>query len=93
MQRDLIDRIRRHAGRSDFANRLLEIATQIERDVRGEEQERLLGLVGETLNRHIEIRESTHRAHKALRKLEADQRDLLQLFDFIVSRPQTETVH
>ena len=87
MRAELTDRIRKHAGESDFANRLIEIATQIEQDFRGEEQERLLELVRETLDRHVEIRDNTQRARVALQRLQADQQALLQLFDFIVDRP------
>jgi hypothetical protein len=93
MGSQLKDKIRKHANESDFANRLIKIATQIERDFRGQEQERLLELVGETLDRHIEVRKNTQRARKALQRLQADQQALLQLFDLIAGRPETETVH
>jgi hypothetical protein len=93
MGSQLKDKIRKHANESDFANRLIEIATQIERDFRGQEQERLLELVGETLDRHIEVRKNTQRARKAIQRLQADQQALLQLFDLIAGRPETETVH
>jgi hypothetical protein len=93
MGNQLKDQIRKHANGSDFANRLIEIATRIERDFRGQEQERLLELVRETLDRHIEIRENTQRARKALQRLQADQQALLQLFDLIAGRPESETLH
>lgn len=93
MSKEIKNRIRQRADASDFANRLLEIAGHIERDFDGRERERLLELVRETLDRHVEIRESTRRARAALDKLQTDQQTLLQLFDFITARPESETLH
>ncbi len=86
-------RIRERAEKPDFLNRLLEIATQIERDFDGKERDRLLDLVQETLDRHVEIRENTRKAREALEHLQSDQRALLRLFDFITARPERATVH
>ena len=93
MSKEIKNRIRQRADASDFSNRLLEIAGHIERDFDGRERERLLELVRETLNRHVEIRASTRRARAALDKLQSDQQTLLQLFDFITARPESETLH
>ena len=93
MSRELKDQIRRLANPSGFADRLLAIATQIERDFDGRERRRLLELVHETLERHVEIRENTRMAHEALDQLATAHRELLQLFDFISANPQRETMH
>jgi uncharacterized protein YbgA (DUF1722 family) len=93
VSKEIKNRIRQRADASDFSNRLLEIAGHIERDFDGRERERLLELVRETLNRHVEIRASTRRARAALDKLQSDQQTLLQLFDFITARPESETLH
>jgi hypothetical protein len=93
MSKGLKTRIRERAEKSDFLNRLLEIATQIERDFDGKERDRLLDLVQETLDRHVEIRENTRKTREALEQLQSDQRALLRLFDFITARPERATVH
>jgi hypothetical protein len=93
MSKNLKKRIRERAENSDFSIRLLEIATQIERDFDGSERTRLLDLVQETLDRHVDIRENTRRAREALEQLQSDQRALLRLFDFITARPERATVH
>ena len=93
MTRELKQRINERADRTDFSDRLLDIANQIERDFDGLERERLLALVHETLERHVEIRENTRRAREALEQLHKDQQTLLQLFEFITARPERETVH
>ncbi len=93
MSKALKKRIRERAEKPDFLNRLLEIATQIERDFDGKERDRLLDLVQETLDRHVEIRENTRSAREALEQLQTNQRALLRLFDFITARPERATVH
>ena len=93
MRKQLTHQIRESAGESEFANRLIEIATQIEREFHGDEQKRLLALVSETLDRHLKIRENSQRANAALKKLEADQQALLKLFEMIAIRPDSETLH
>ena len=93
MSKALKQRIRERAEKSDFLIRLLEIATQIERDFDGKERDRLLDLVQKTLDRHIEIRENTRKVREALEQLQSDQRALLRLFDFITARPERATVH
>lgn len=93
MNRELKDQIRRQADSSGFADRLLAIATQIEREFEGRERTRLLELVHETLERHVEIRENTRAARESLDQLQADQQSLLQLFEFITAGSGTETMH
>ena len=93
MSEGLKKRIRERAERSDFADKLLEIAARIERDFDGQERERLLDMVDESLDRHVEIRENTRSARKALEQLQTNQRALLRLFDFITARPESTTVH
>jgi len=93
MSSDLKKQIRTYADPSGFADRLLAIATQIERDFDGRERRRLLELVSETLERHVAIRENTRLARESLDQLQADQQALLQLFDFISARPESETMH
>ena len=93
MSRELKDQIRSRAEQSEFADRLLEIATQIERNFDGRERKRLLELVQETLERHVTIRENTRRAREALDQLMVDQQTLLQLFEFISASPESETMH
>lgn len=93
MSRELKDPIRSRTKQSEFADRLLEIATRIERDFEGRERRRLLELVHETLERDVAIRENTQRARESLSQLVADQQTLLQLFEFISANPESETVH
>jgi hypothetical protein len=93
MTRDLEERIRARAVRTEFGNRLLEIAKQIESEFKGRERERLLNMVEEALDRHLEIREASNRAHGALEKLRSDQHTLLRLFDFITADPNRATIH
>ena len=93
MSNQLKNRIRERSDRAEFANRLIEIADHIERDFDGRERERLLELVRETLERHVEISENTKRAREALHQLHQDQQSLLQLFEFITARPERETIH
>ncbi len=93
MSRDLKDRIRKQADPSDFGDCLLAIATQIERDFDGRERRRLLELVHETLDRHVEIRENTRLARESLDQLVEAHEELLQLFEFISANPDIETMH
>ncbi len=93
MTRNLKERIRTRADRTEFGDRLLEIADQIESDFDGRERERLLDMVEEALDRHVEIREASERTRGVLEKLRSDQHTLLRLFDFITANPNRETVH
>ncbi len=93
MSKERKKKIRERAETSDFANQLLGLATRIERDFDGQERERLLDLVHETLDRHVEIREKTREAREALEQLQSDQRTLVRLFDFITARPERATLH
>jgi hypothetical protein len=93
MKRTLEERIRTRGDRTEFGDRLLEIAKQIESDFKGPERERLLDMVEEALDRHVEIREATEKTQGALEKLRSDQHTLLRLFDFITANPDRETIH
>ncbi len=93
MTRNLEERIRTRADRTEFRDRLLEIVKQIESDFKGTERERLLDMVEEALDRHVEIREAAQRTRGALEKLRSDQHTLLRLFDFITANPDRETIH
>ncbi len=93
MSERLRKKIRERAEKREFADQLMDIATRIERDFEGDERERLLALVHEALDRHVEIREQTRAARDALIQLQADQRALLRLFDFITARPERATIH
>jgi hypothetical protein len=93
MARNLKERIQDRADRSEFGDRLLEIAKQVESGFTGQERERLLDMVEEALDRHVEIREASERTHGALEKIRSDQHTLLRLFDFITANPDSETLH
>jgi len=93
MTRNLKERIRTRGDLTEFGDRLLEIAKQIESGFTGPERERLLELVDEALDRHVEIREASERTRGAIDKLRSDQHTLLQLFDFITANPDRETIH
>ncbi len=93
MTRNLKERIRTRVDRSEFGDRLLEIAEQIESGFKGAERERLLDMVDEALDRHVEIRQASERTRGALEKLWSDQHTLLRLFDFITANPDRETLH
>ena len=70
-----------------FADRLLEGVRRIESDFDGGERERLLSLVSETLDRHLEIRQSSARARRALAQLKADQERIVQLLRLLAAAP------
>ncbi len=93
MARNLEERIRTRANRTEFGDRLLEIARQVESDFKGRERERLLDMVEEALDRHVEIGEAAERTRGALEKLRSDQHALLRLFDFIAASADRETLH
>lgn len=93
MRKELTLQIRKLSGHSEFANRLVDLATQIEKTFQGDEQVRLLELVRETLDHHIQIRDNTRRARAALKQIEADHQTLLKLFEKITIRPSNETLH
>ncbi len=93
MTRDLKERIQTRVDRTEFGDRLLEIANQIEDGFKGREREKLLDMVEEALDRHLEIREASETTRLALEKLRSDQHTLLRLFDFITANPDCETVH
>jgi hypothetical protein len=93
MTKDLKERIRTRVDRTEFGDRLLEIANQIEDSFNGHEREKLLGMVEEALDRHLEIRKVSETTRLALEKLRSDQHTLLRLFDFITANPDCETVH
>jgi hypothetical protein len=85
---------REHEGSNGaFAERLLEGVATIEREFEGEQRERLLALVDETFERHLQIRQSTARAQVALEQLRADQERLFGLLKLILTRPESSTLH
>jgi hypothetical protein len=93
MRKELTKEIRKLSGESEFADRLIEITNQIEVNFQGDEKKRLLDLVHETLQRHLDIRQNTRRAHAALNQLEADHKTLLEFFDKIANTRGSETLH
>jgi hypothetical protein len=93
MTRNLKERIRARVDRTEFGDRLLEISNQIEDEFKGSEREKLLEMVNEALDRHLEIREASEKTRLALEKLRSDQHTLLRLFDFITANPNRDTVH
>ena len=73
-----------------FTDRLLDGIRRIEAGFEGCERERLLTLVAETLDRHLQVRESSTRVREALAKLEAGQARIVQL---LTNPPKTRTLH
>jgi len=90
-------RLRSHGEREGsegaFAERLLESVATIEREFEGEQRERLLALVDETFERHLQIRRNTARARSALEQLRASHRELFGLLKLIVTPPGSGTLH
>ena len=76
-----------------FADRLLEGVATIEREFDGEQRDRLLALVDETFERHLQIRQNTARAQIALEQLRANQERLFELLKLIVTPPGSGTLH
>jgi len=76
-----------------FAERLLDGIDRIEREFDGDERARLLGLVEETLERHVTLREHVALARAALDALRADQTRLLELIGFAFGREGSTTLH
>jgi hypothetical protein len=76
-----------------FADRLLEGVATIEREFVGEQRDRLLALVDETFERHLQIRQNTARAQIALEQLRANQERLFELLKLIVTPPGNGTLH
>lgn len=93
MARKLDERILACADGTEFGDRLLEIAKQIESGFAGRERERLLDMVEEALDRHVEVCAAADRARGSLEKLRSDQHTLLRLFDFITANPDRGTIH
>ena len=76
-----------------FVDRLLDGIRRIEAEFEGSERERLLTLAAETLDRHLEIRESSTRAREALAKLRADHARIVQLLTLLSNGAETRTLH
>jgi hypothetical protein len=76
-----------------FAERLLEGVATIEREFDGEQRDRLLALVDETFERHLQIRQNTARAQIALEHLRANQERLFGLLKLILTPPGSGTLH
>ena len=97
MSKKLKQRLRAHREQKGtdgaFAERLLEGVATIEREFEGEQRERLLALVDETFERHLQIRQTTTRARIALEQVRADHERLFGLLTLIVSPPGSEALH
>lgn len=76
----------------EFSDRLLEGLARIEAGFDGPERERLLALVAETLDRHLEVRHATRSVRVSLRRLQADQRRLTELLELLLA-PSEPTIH
>jgi hypothetical protein len=97
MSEKLKKRLRAHReqeGSDDaFAERLLERVATIEREFDGQQRDRLLALVEETFERHLQIRQNTARAQIALDQLRANQERLFGLLKLILAPPGSGTLH
>lgn len=97
MADDLKARVRRHRQehpeRSDLADRLLASIELIEREFSGKHRERLLALAARTFDRHLRLVESTRQSRASLTQLEADQRRLRELVDFLGAEPPSRRLH
>jgi hypothetical protein len=97
MSEKLKKRLRAHREQEGtdgaFAERLLEGVTTIEREFEGEQRDRLLALVDETFERHLQIRQNTARAQIALEQLRANQERLFGLLKLILTPPGSGTLH
>jgi hypothetical protein len=76
-----------------FAERLLEGVATIEREFDGEQRDRLLALVDETFERHLQIRRNTARVQIALEQLRTNQERLFGLLKLILAPPGSGTLH
>ena len=97
MSEKLKKRLRAHREQEGtdgaFAERLLEGVATIEREFDGEQRDRLLALVDETFERHLQIRQNTARAQIALEQLCANQERLFGLLKLILTPPGSGTLH
>jgi len=97
MSEKLKQRLRTHreqeGGDGAFAERLLEGVATIEREFDGEQRDRLLALVDETFERHLQIRQNTARARIALEQLHGNQERLLGLLKLILTPSRSGTLH
>jgi hypothetical protein len=97
MEQRLIARIReletKHPERARIAERLLEAIAAIDREFRGEERERLLRSVAETLDHLVELGEQSQRVENALARLQAALARLGQLVEFLSPPPAKRTLH
>lgn len=90
-------RLRAHREREGadgtFAERLLEGVATIEREFDGEQRDRLLALVNEAFERHLQIRRNTTRVRTAVEQLRADQERLFALLKLIMTPPGSGSLH
>jgi hypothetical protein len=97
MSEKLKKRLRTHREQEStdgvFAERLLEGVATIEREFDGEQRDRLLALVDETFERHLQIRQNTARAQIALEQLRANQERLCGLLKLVLTPPGSATLH
>ncbi len=97
MSEKLKERLRTHREQESsdgaIAESLLESVATIEREFDGEQRDRLLELVDETFERHLEIRQNTARAQIALEQLRCNQERLVGLLKLILTPTRSETLH
>jgi hypothetical protein len=97
MSEELKKRLRAHREQEGkegaFAERLLTGVATIEREFDGEQRDRLLALVDETFERHLQIRRNTAQAQIALEQLRVNQERLFGLLKLILTPPTGGTFH
>jgi len=97
MQQRLIARIRELATsspeRARFAERLLAAIATIEREFQGEERQRMLEAVEETLDRFVALGDETSRLQGALAQMRADFAQLRQRIELLTATPANRTLH
>lgn len=84
---------RRDRRNAFFAERLLDLTEQIERDFEGQKRERLLAKAREAFERHVRLRDQTHSVREALAQLREDQKQLFELCELIAPRSEDEFLH
>jgi len=93
LKRRIRENARRDRSEAFFAERLLDLMEQIEREFDGPERERLIALARDTLDRHVQLRSLTARARESLAALRADQRRLIELLELLAARPAGSLIH
>ena len=93
LKRWIRENTQRGRGDASFAQQLLDLIEQIEREFDGSERERLVALARDTYDRHLQLRGFTARARENLAALRSDQQRLLELLDLLATRPAGERLH